>query len=276
MLEIPESHVLAEQITQTLAQKTIMEAKAASSPHGLAWYRGDPADYDDLLTGHTINNAQALGGQVEIKAGSMRLLLHDGINVRYYKPGEKLPDKHQLMLRFSDESALVCTVAMYGGMQAYEAGSNDNYYYEVACKCPNPLTDTFNEEHFAALIRLAGPKLSVKALLATEQRIPGLGNGCLQDILFKAGLNPQTKLLSLREGDMLLLFNSLKETLKAMAKGGGRNTEKDLFGQPGGYRTILSNKTYSEPCPVCGSAILRKAYLGGNVYFCLQCQPLLT
>jgi hypothetical protein len=29
-------------------------------------------------------------------------------------------------------------------------------------------------------------KLSLKALLATEQRIPGLGNGVLQDILFKA------------------------------------------------------------------------------------------
>ena len=275
MLEIPESHVLAAQIAKTLAGKTVIEARAASSPHGLAWYRGDPADYDKMLTGYTVNGAQALGGQVEVIAGPMRLLLHDGINVRYYEPGEKLPEKHQLMLRFNDESALVCTVQMYGGMQAYEAGTNDNYYYEVARSCPNPLTDAFNEDHFASLIRIAGPKIRIKALLATEQRIPGLGNGCLQDILFKAGINPQTKLVSLREGDMLLLFNSLKETLKAMAEGGGRDTEKDLFGQPGGYRTVLSNKTYSKPCPKCGSAILRKSYMGGNVYFCRQCQPLL-
>ncbi|MCL1906280.1 MAG: endonuclease VIII, partial [Clostridiales bacterium] len=215
------------------------------------------------------------GGQVEILAGPMRLLLHDGINARYFKPEDKVPDKHQLLLRFSDGSALVCTVQMYGGMQAYEAGTNDNPYYLISMEKPNPLTEAFNEDHFASIIRNGGPKLSVKALLATEQRIPGLGNGCLQDILFKARLNPQTKMLSLKDGDMLGLFNSVKETLMAMTEKGGRDTEKDLFGQEGGYRTILSGKTYGRPCPVCGSEIVRKSYMGGNVYFCLQCQPLI-
>jgi formamidopyrimidine-DNA glycosylase len=275
MLEIPESRVLAAQISETLAQKTIIEARAATSPHGFAWYNGDPAAYDELLSGHTITGALALGGQVEIVAGPLRLLLHDGINARYFLPQEKLPDKHQLLLRFDDHSALVCTVQMYGGMEAYLAGANDNPYYLVACEKPNPLTEDFSESYFAALIRAAGPKLSAKALLATEQRIPGLGNGCLQDILFNARINPQTKLLAFREGDMLALFNSVKQTLQDMTEGGGRDTEKNLFGQYGGYTTILSSKTYGQPCPLCGGAILRKSYLGGNIYFCPHCQPLL-
>jgi formamidopyrimidine-DNA glycosylase len=206
-------------------------------------------------------------------AGSLRLLLQEGINARYFRPGDKLPERHQLLLNFSDGSALTCTVQMYGGMLVYEEGANDNPYYLAACAKPGPLTEAFNEEYFAALIRAGGPKLSVKALLATEQRIPGLGNGCLQDILFRARLNPQTKMFALREGDMLALFNSVKETLQAMTEGGGRDTEKDLFGQAGGYQTILSSKTYGKPCPACGGAILRKSYLGGNVYFCLHCQP---
>jgi formamidopyrimidine-DNA glycosylase len=275
MLEIPESLVLAAQISETLAGKTITEAWAATSPHGLAWYNGGPAAYGALLSGHTLTGAQALGGMVEILAGPMRLLLHDGINARYFKAGDKLPERHQLLLRFDDDSALVCVVQMYGGIAAYKEGDYDNPYYQVALKRPNPLTEDFSEDYFASLIRAAGPNLSLKALLATEQRIPGLGNGCLQDILFKAGLNPQTKLFSLREGDMLSIFNSVKETLQAMRAGGGRDTEKDLFGQAGGYRTLLSNKTYARPCPVCGGAIERKSYLGGNIYFCPQCQPLL-
>jgi formamidopyrimidine-DNA glycosylase len=257
-----------------LAGKTITEARAATSPHGLAWYRGDPAEYDALLSGYTVAGAQALGGQVEIMAGPMRLLLHDGINARYYQAGEKLPEKHQLLLRFDDDSALVCTVQMYGGMQVYKAETNDNPYYVVACQKPSPLTEAFSENYFAAMIRAGGPKLSAKALLATEQRIPGLGNGCLQDILFKARIHPQNKMLDLHDGDMLNLYISIKETLHAMTEGGGRDTEKDLFGQKGGYRTILSNKTYNKPCPVCGDIILRKTYLGGNIYFCPQCQPL--
>jgi formamidopyrimidine-DNA glycosylase len=275
MLEIPESRVLAAQISQTLAGKTIIEAQAAASPHGFAWSRGDPAANDELLSGYTVMGAQSVGGQVEIAIGPVCLLLHDGINARYFPPGSKLPQKHQLLLRFNDDSALICTVQMYGGMEAYEAGTNDNPYYLVACAKPDPLTEDFSESYFAALLRAAGPKLSTKALLATEQRIPGLGNGCIQDILFKARLNPQTKLLDLREGDMLALYTSLKETLTAMTDGGGRDTEKDLFGQEGGYATLLSNKTYDQPCPACGGAIQRKSYLGGNIYFCPTCQPLL-
>ena len=27
-------------------------------------------------------------------------------------------------------------------------------------------------------------------------------------------------------------------------------------------------------CPFCGGPISRQAYLGGNVYFCIRCQPL--
>jgi formamidopyrimidine-DNA glycosylase len=47
------------------------------------------------------------------------------------------------------------------------------------------------------LKRLLSPdavqKLSLKAALATEQRIPGLGNGSLQDILWQAHLHPKRK-----------------------------------------------------------------------------------
>ena len=275
MLEIPESQVLAAQICATLAGKTISGALAAASPHGLAWYSGDPAAYGEMLVGHTLTEARALGGQVEMWAGPLRLLLQDGINARYFKPGDALPDRHQLLLNFSDGSALTCTVQMYGGMTLYEEGANDDPYYLAACSKPNPLTEDFSEEHFAALIRSGGPKLSVTALLATEQRIPGLGNGCLQDILFAARVNPQTKMMALRDGDMLAIFDSVKQTLRAMTDGGGRDTEKDLFGQVGGYATILSNKTYGRPCPLCGGGIIRKSYLGGNVYFCPACQPLL-
>jgi len=36
--------------------------------------------------------------------------------------------------------------------------------------------------------------MSAKAVLATQQRIPGLGNGVLQDVLWRAGVHPKRKL----------------------------------------------------------------------------------
>ena len=121
---------------------------------------------------------------------------------------------------------------------------------------------------------IAGIKkdISVKAMLATEQRIPGLGNGVLQDILFNAGTHPKRKINTLSAEDKEKLFYSLKETLVHMKAKGGRDTEKDFYGCPRQYRSILSKKTYRAPCPCCGSRLIKEAYLGGSIYYCPYCQ----
>lgn len=117
-------------------------------------------------------------------------------------------------------------------------------------------------------------KLSGKAFLATQQRIPGLGNGVLQDGLFHANIHPKRKMGTITEKEYTSLFHSVKETLAEMTRLGGRDTEKDLFGNPGKYRTILRKNTVGKPCPVCGTAIQKASYLGGAIYWCPVCQPL--
>jgi formamidopyrimidine-DNA glycosylase len=116
--------------------------------------------------------------------------------------------------------------------------------------------------------------LSAKAFLATEQRIPGLGNGVLHDILWTARIHPRRKLATLSDDKMGRMYDAVKSVLPAMAEQGGRDTERDLFGQPGGYKTILSKHTLGTPCPVCGSTIQKATYLGGSIYFCPACQKI--
>ena len=87
-------------------------------------------------------------------------------------------------------------------------------------------------------------------------------------------MHPRRKKSTLTDKDKAELFNSLKETLYKMTEQGGRDTEKDLFGNLGGYKTILSKNSYKDPCPNCGDAIVKQAYLGGSVYFCPTCQSL--
>jgi formamidopyrimidine-DNA glycosylase len=86
-------------------------------------------------------------------------------------------------------------------------------------------------------------KLSAKAFLATEQRIPGLGNGVLQDILWYANIHPKRKISTLSAEQKHKLFRSVKTILAEMTELGGRDTERDLFGCNGGYITRLSKKT---------------------------------
>ena len=272
MIELPEAAVLAKQIDATIAGKAIKNVIAAHCPHKFAWYFGDPRKYGSLLIGKVIGGAVSYGGQVEIAAGGARIAFSDGVNLRYFAPGERPPDKHQLLLEFDDGSYLVGAVQMYGGLSAFPEGTNDNKYYLVAKEKPSPLAGRFDEAWFSSLFDGDTAKLSLKALLATEQRIPGFGNGVLQDILFNAGMHPKKKAGSLSGADIRLLFDSIKATLAEMVAGGGRNTENDLFGRPGGYLTKLSRNTAGQPCPVCGASIRKEAYMGGSIYYCAGCQ----
>lgn len=272
MIEIPEAAVLARQCSEALVGKTIEGVVAAASPHKFAWFHGDPAGYRGLLSGKRMEGAWAFGGLVELAAGDCRILFGDGVSLRYHATPESVPGKHQLCLTFTDSSALVCTVQMYGGMWAIPYGEDLGSYHRTAKEKPSPLSEAFHEAYFDSLRDDETAKLSSKAFLATEQRIPGLGNGVLQDILWNARIHPKRKMGTLSSGEFEVLYRAVRSTLAEMTAAGGRDTEKDLYGKAGGYVTKLSRNTVGKPCPVCGSILQKASYLGGAIYWCGGCQ----
>ena len=275
MIELPEAFNLADQLRETVNGKRVAGVVVGQTPHGLAWYYGDHTKFADLLMGKRIEGAEGHGGLVEISAGDSSILFGEGMNIRYQEKANERPAKHQLLLEFEDGTSLSATVQMYGGVGVFLKGSLDNPYYKVAKERPSPLSTEFDREQFRVIASAPGAgKLSLKALLATEQRIPGLGNGVLQDILFNARMHPKRKVSDLGEKDLDALFVSVKETLASMAHSGGRDTESDLFGRPGGYRTALCKNTSGRPCPICNGHIGKESYMGGSIYFCRSCQRL--
>lgn len=274
MIELPEAYTLANQLNQAFKGKTIVSAVANTSPHSFAWYTGDPAHYNEKLVGRKITDTAFYGGRPEMHADGIIISFLDGIRFRYLNPDEKRPDKHQLLLEFDDGCGVCCTVQMYGGMLAFSKDTSDDLHYNVAKEKPSPFSESFDRTYFNGLFEGIKKSLSAKALLATEQRIPGLGNGVLQDILFNAYIHPKRKALLLSDNERDALFDSIKSTLRDMRNNGGRDTEKDLFGKAGGYCSFLSSKTLAYPCRVCGSGLIREAFLGGNIYFCPFCQKI--
>ncbi|MBN1139532.1 MAG: endonuclease VIII [Anaerolineae bacterium] len=271
MIELPEAVVIARQIAETLGGKRIAHAVANASPHKFAWYTGDPAEYNSRLTGKVIGRGSGVGGHIEFEAGE--LLLSISAPIRYHVVGEKRPKKHQLLLEFEDGTAISASAQMWGGFFCFPAGGPGGFPdRDIAIARPSPLSDTFDRAYFQTLFDENTPALSAKAFLATEQRIPGLGNGVLQDILWTAHIHPKHKMGELPEGQIGAMYHAVKEVLAAMTAQGGRDTERDLFGHPGGYKTILSKNTVGKPCPACGTTIRKEAYLGGAIYYCSGCQ----
>lgn len=273
MIELPEAVVIARQITQTLGGKRIAHAVANTSPHKFAWYTGDPAQYNQRLAGKVIGPGAGVGGHIEFAAGDM--LLSISAPIRYHAAGAKRPRKHQLLVEFEDGTAITASAQMWGGFFCFPAGEETGFAdADLGRKRPSPLTAAFDRTYFDTFFNSETPKLSAKAFLATEQRIPGLGNGVLQDILWVARIHPRKKMSDLSAEEVHAMFSAVKQVLGEMTAQGGRDTERDLFGRPGGYRTILSKNTVGKPCPACGKSIRKEAYMGGSIYVCQGCQGL--
>jgi formamidopyrimidine-DNA glycosylase len=273
MIELPEAVVIAQQITQTLGGKRIKQAVANASPHKFAWYTGNPAEYNSRLAGKTVKAAEALAGNVEIHADDMVLSI--SAPIKYHAAGEKLPKKHQILVEFEDGTAITSCAQMWGGFFCFPAGTKAGFPdADIARERPSPLADAFSRAYFDKLFDAETPVLSAKAFLATKQRIPGLGNGVLQDILWTAKIHPKRKMGGLSKGDIDRMFAAVKSVLREMTAKGGRDTERDLFDHPGGYKTILSKNTVDKPCPACGTIIEKEPYLGGSIYVCEGCQKM--
>ncbi|MBD3412923.1 MAG: endonuclease VIII [Candidatus Aminicenantes bacterium] len=275
MIEIPESLVLANQLNQVLKERTVADVTAWQSPHKLAFIYGDPSAYGNLFKGQTFERARGFGSWVEIQFKDAVLAVSEGTRLFHTKDEKELPKKHQMLLKFDDGSFMGAAVKMYGAVVGARPGEYDNKYYLVAQEKPAVFSKEFSSSYFKSMIDEEGvQKLSLKAFLATEQRIPGLGNGVLQDILFNSRLHPKEKVKDVTEKQRYFLYQTLVSTLKDMTGQDGRDTEKDLFGNYGGYQTKMSAKTKNQPCPVCGTPIVKASYMGGSIYFCPKCQPL--
>lgn len=271
MIELPEATVISRQITAHLSGRKIVNVTANATPHKFAWYSGDPANYPNLLKGRTIRCASAAGNFIEVDTEDRTLII--STPMKYHAVGETPPKKHQLLLEFADRSAVTCTVQMWGAMICVPVGEEASLPdYRIAKQKPSPLSGTFDRAYFNSLFDESTVNLSLKEFLATKQRIPGLGNGVLQDILWNARVHPKRKIHDLTSNEVEAVFAAVKRVLLIMTDQGGRDTERDLFDCIGGYKTILSKNTVDLPCPACGTTIRKEAYLGGAIYFCPTCQ----
>jgi len=273
MIELPEARTIARDLRKEIVGKEIVDVLGNFTDHKFTFYYDDPNKYKEQLVGKEVTAVIDRNFYVEIEIADYKLIMRDGANIRYYNNQDKLPAKSKLLLVFSDGSCLNVTTSMYCFICVFSNNENlDNKYYYLDVNGIGALDEEFTFEYFKSLLNESTIKLSLKAFLATEQRILGIGNGVVQDILFNAKLHPKRKMKTLSEDDTSILYNAVRNTLKEMVVKGARDTEKNIYGVNGGYKTILSSKNYKENCPVCKGVVTKENYLGGSIYYCGFCQ----
>jgi len=275
MFELPECVVLANQINETLKGKTIQRGSLGNSPHKFVWYNRSPDEFAKLTKGKKIGEAQAKGRWIFIPVdpGYTLVLGECGGKMHYHLPGSKLPKKYHLYITFEDDSFLTVTTQMWGAMELYPSGEEQNREY-IKDMRPTPLDSEFTYDYFTELIDtlIAEKKRSAKGLLTQDQVIPGLGNAIAQDILFRSHLHPKHPIADLGKEERKVLYNAIVSTVGEVIDKGGRYDEFDLYGQPGGYVRLMDKNAVAQPCPGCGGEVEKIQYLGGSCYVCSNCQ----
>jgi formamidopyrimidine-DNA glycosylase len=275
MIELPEAVIISRQMNQELRGKRVQSGLRGNSPHKFAFYSRSPEEYEailkDKIVGESVDHGSAILTSMEpdyvlvLGGGGERILLHQN--------DETLPKKHHLLLRFQDGAYLSVKVQGWGNALLMHKSEATNHPHVGEARV-SPLGEAFTYEYFQQLFEELDEQdpRSVKFFIISKPGIWGVGNGYLQDILFRAKIHPKRKVIDITEDESRALFGSIKETLKQAVDLGGRESERDLFNRPGRYEAILSSKTVGQPCPECGTPFEKIHFLGGACYFCTCCQ----
>ena len=272
MIELTEAIPFAKTANNFLSGLRVKSVEVLNTPHKFAWINHDANDYQNLLTNHVINEVKASSHYLRIIFDNgIELALAEDVNINYCI-NKGTVEKSQLRLDFTNGFSLLINIKLYGFLLlgSKEELMNSQPYYKKAVQGISPLDEKFTYDYFKERTYLDSKKGTVKQALATEQHIPGLGNGLLQDILFQAKFNPKYKLSTMTENDKWVLYQAVKDKILEIVSKGGRNQQTDLLGNSGGYETLMiSSRDF---CPKCSTKLIKEAYLGGKVIYCPSCQ----
>ncbi|HEX7964033.1 MAG TPA: bifunctional DNA-formamidopyrimidine glycosylase/DNA-(apurinic or apyrimidinic site) lyase [Candidatus Saccharimonadales bacterium] len=139
---------------------------------------------------------------------------------------------------------------------------------------PEPLAAGFTAKDFAA--RLLRRKTSgIKAVLLDQTVVAGIGNIYADESLWGAKIHPETKVQDISPAKLKKLFESLQAVLRlSIAKGGSTDRNYvDHEGKRGSYLTFANVfRREGQPCPRCGTAIVKLRVAGRGTHICPHCQ----
>ena len=277
MMEFPEAVVIARQFQTELEGRRIVSANAGNAAHKFAFYQPSREEIGGLLADKAVGAARADGRTVvvDLEPGHIFRFGDGGLRVLLHAKGAKPPKKHHLFVELASGAFLTISIQGWGFMQVTTAGHGDAHPYYGEAHGPSPLADRLGYEAFCGILDeyVAKEGKSIKAMLVDGKYVAGIGNGCLQDILFHTRIHPRRQVEGLSERERRLLHESVLRVIRDAAAAGGRDTERDLYDQPGGYRATMDKNTAGTACPACGTRIEKIQYLGGSCYFCPACQP---
>ena len=137
-----------------------------------------------------------------------------------------------------------------------------------------PLDPAFTGEALRAMA--SGRRAPVKAFLLSQERIAGVGNIYADEALFRAGIHPLRPVGTLKRAQLAALRDAVVASLEAGidARGATIDDFRHTDGARGSFQDrFLVHRREGEPCPNCGTTVVKMRAAGRGTYVCERCQP---
>jgi formamidopyrimidine-DNA glycosylase len=272
--ELPEVTVISEDVAALAKGREVLRA---------AVFRPDvtnvePEEFTNRLVGKTLQGSGRRGKIIVLDFGSVVGIVHLVISGRVLRlPGWKEPDRiNTAVLEFGGEGeppVLAFTRLWLGYFDLYEPGEEDGHPL-ISRLGPDPFSDEFTVEYLAKTFRR---KASVKGLLLDQSVVAGLGNIYVDEVLFAAGVHPTRKADTLSPEETRKVHAATRDILRRAIEMRGTTFDSyhDAFGETGKFQHELKVFTRAgEPCPTCGTQIVKSRVAGRGTHACPTCQPL--
>ena len=141
---------------------------------------------------------------------------------------------------------------------------------------PEPLSPDFTADVLEARLQRRSNS-GIKAVLMDQSVLAGVGNIYADESLWGAKIHPATLVKNLKSAQIRTLHKELLDILRfAIAKGG--STDKnyvDAHGKKGSYLQFARVfRREGQPCPRCGTTIVKIRVAGRGTHICPHCQKL--
>ena len=176
------------------------------------------------------------------------------------------------VISFSDNTQLTLSdMRKFAKVTLIETKSLDTSLH-TAHLGPEPLTNAFTLSAFKERLSLR-PVGPIKSVLMDQTLISGIGNIYSDEILWRAGVHPESNFKAIPAKQIGLMFTAMKETLKKGIDFGGDSMSdyRNLDGERGKFQE--HHQAYRRtklPCKKkgCGGTIIRKIIRTRSAHFC--------
>ncbi len=277
MPELPEVEVVRAGLERHVVGRTV-ERVEVLHPRPVRRDPGGPEGFAAALSGRRIEGARRRGKYLWLPLDSGDALqAHLGMSGQLLVvPPDKPVETHlRVRLSFTDRGRELRFVDQrtFGGLVVVAGGAVlPDTIRHIAV---DPLDPDFDDAGFLAGLRRR--RTGVKRALLDQRLISGVGNIYADESLWRAGLHyaRPTETLNRPEVDRLLM--GVRAVMAEALVAGGTSFDALYVSTEGASglfeRRLAVYGRAGEPCPRCGTPVVREAFMNRSSFRCPGCQP---